>query len=125
MLPATLRRGKNVSLASSIYDTQGAGTQKSSGLSFVQLSDGPGKPRTVSLQLHWTYSADVLQRAEGPGTPDRQLRESTIREYNIRRHLFLARDVGANRLESSEGAFFRWSESKVLIGLNLMRSCPD
>src|SRR3954466_14789662 len=94
--------------------TRVAGARRSGGLGFIQLGYRGKKARAVSLQFHRSYSADVLQRTEGSGTPNRQLRESTIGEYNIRRHLFLARDVGANRLERGEGALFGRSESKVV-----------
>ena len=76
-----------------------AGALSSGRLGFIQLGDRGKEAGAVSLQFHWTYSANILQSGEGPGPPHRQLRESTIREYNIRGHLFLACNPGSDRFE--------------------------
>ena len=98
--------------------TQVGAAKSSRGFGFIQLGDRGKKARAVSFQFHRSYSADVLQRTEGPGTPDRQLRESTIGEYNIRRHLFLARDARANRFKGGEGSLLYWPKGKVFTDLN-------
>ncbi|HEX3534977.1 MAG TPA: hypothetical protein VHT23_12195, partial [Gemmatimonadaceae bacterium] len=98
--------------------------QLSSRLGFIQLGDRSQETRAVSLQFHWTYSANILQCAERPWSPHRQLRESTIREYNIRRHLFLAGDPAADRLERRQSTLLRRTKGDVIVGNLRSRTMP-
>src|SRR5688500_312619 len=47
-------------------------------------------------------------------TTYRELSQRTIREYNIRGHVFLARDRGAHGLEGSQQSFFRDSHDHIV-----------
>jgi len=78
---------------------QVAGALLSRRLGFIQLGDRGKEARAVPLQLHRTYSANILQSAERSGAPYRQLRESAIGEYNIRGHMFLAGDRASDSPE--------------------------
>src|SRR6478672_3395951 len=63
------------------------------------------KARAVTLELHRPHSAHILKSPERPRPPDSELGEGTIREYNIRRYVFLAGDAGAHRLERGKQPF--------------------
>src|SRR3954454_15485331 len=76
-------------------------------LNVISFRDRVEKARTVALELHRTDSTHVLQCGERSRSPECELGEGTIREYNIWRHVFLAGDAGADGLERGEQPFVR------------------
>ena len=90
----------------------------SGGLDVIGPGDHIEKALAVSLELYWPDSADVLKGAEGARATQGKFSKRPIREYNIRRHVFLARDGGAHGLEAGEQALLTIAELKIVAGLS-------
>src|SRR6266849_4536778 len=79
------------------------------------------KACTVPLELHWTDSANILKCRQRSGTPQRELGQGTIREYNIRGHMFLAGDRAPDGFEHAEQTFFGGAERDIICNISNMR----
>ena len=81
------------------------------------------KAFAITLELHRPNSANLLKGAQRAGTTHSKLRQGSIREYNIWRHVFLAGDRCANCLEVGEQALRLVAERQIVGEIGSGRPC--